>query len=189
MEDTKMPRVKEFKYLGLTVPESDSCESEVKRRVQGRWNGWRKVSGVICNTRLSARVKGKVHSLVVKPAMMYGFETVAVTKKQVDEMEVAEMKMLRFAIRMTRNDKIRNEYIRSTIKLGMKMREDKVRWYGHVMRRDQEHVGRRVMEMELQEKREAREKNSGCGERGYGELVQGKRTLETGPSFAVATSD
>ena len=35
----------------------------------------------------------------------------------------------------------------------MKMREGKLRWYGHVMRRDQEYVGRRVMEIELPEKR------------------------------------
>ena len=87
---------------------------------------------------------------------MYGLETVAVTKKQVKEMEVAEMKMLRFAMGVTRKDKIRNEYIRSTVKveqLGTKMREGRLRWYGHVMRRDQEYVGRKMMEMELQEKR------------------------------------
>ena len=34
MEDTKVPRVKEFKYLGSTVQESSSCEREVKRIVQ-----------------------------------------------------------------------------------------------------------------------------------------------------------
>ena len=34
MEDTKVPRVKEFKYLGSTVQESGSCEKEVKRRMQ-----------------------------------------------------------------------------------------------------------------------------------------------------------
>ena len=34
MEDTKVPRVKEFKYLGSTVQESGSCEREVKKRVQ-----------------------------------------------------------------------------------------------------------------------------------------------------------
>ena len=39
--------------------------------------------------------------------MVYGLETVAVTKKQVEEMEVAEMKMLRFAMGVTRKDKIR----------------------------------------------------------------------------------
>ena len=47
IEDTKVPRVKEFKYLGSTVRESGSCEREVKKRVQTGWNGWRKVSGVI----------------------------------------------------------------------------------------------------------------------------------------------
>ena len=88
--------------------------------------------------------------------MVYELETVAVTKKQLEEMEVAEMKMLRFGMGVTRKDKIRNEYIRDTVKvkrLGMKMREGRLRWYGHVMKRDQEYVGRRVMKMELPEKR------------------------------------
>ena len=84
MENTKVPRVKEFKYLGSTVQESGSCEREVKKRVQAGWNGWRKVSGVICDRRLSTRVKGKVYSSVVRPAMVYGLETVAITKKQVE---------------------------------------------------------------------------------------------------------
>ena len=89
MDDTKVPRVKEFKYLGSTVQERGSCEREVKKRVQAGWNGWRKVLGVICDKRLPARLKGKVYSSVVRPAMVYGLETVAVTKKQVEEMEVA----------------------------------------------------------------------------------------------------
>ena len=129
---------------------------EVKKRIQAKWNGWKRVSAVICDKRLPARVKGKVYSSVVRPAMVYGLETVAVTKKQVKEMEVAEMKMLRFAMGVTRKDKIRNEHIRSTVKveqLGMKMREVRLRWYGHVMRRDQEYVGRKMMEMELPGKR------------------------------------
>ena len=33
-----------------------------------------------------------MYSSVIKPIMVYGLETVAVTKKQVEEMEVAEMK-------------------------------------------------------------------------------------------------
>ena len=152
MENTKVPRVKEFKYLVSTVQESGSCDREIKKRVQAGWNGWKRVSGVICDRRLPARVKGKVHNSVVRPAMVYGLETVAVTKKQVEEMKVAEMKMLRFAVGVTRKDKIRNEHIRSTVKverLGMKMREGRLKWYGHVMRRDQEYVGRKMIEMEL----------------------------------------
>ena len=156
MEDTKVPRVKECKYLGSTVQERGSCEREVKKRVQARWKGWRRISEVVCDKRLPARVKGKVYSSVMRPAMMYGFETVAVTKKQVEKMEVAEMKMLRFAMGVSKKDKIRNEHIRFTVKverLGIKMRESRLRWYGHVMRRDQEYVGRKMMEMELPGKR------------------------------------
>ena len=156
MEDAKVPKVKEFKYLGSTVQESGSCENEIKKSVQPGWNGWRRVSGVICDRRLPAKVKGTVYSSVVRPAMVYGLETVAVTKKQVKETEVAEMKMLRFAMGVMRKDKIRNEYIRTAVKierLEMKMREGKLRWYKHVMRRDKEYVGRKMMKMELPGKR------------------------------------
>ena len=106
--------------------------------------------------RLPARVKEKVYSLVVRPVMVYGLEMVVVTKKQVKEMEVTEMKMLRFAMGVMRKDKIRNEYIRNTVKverLGIRMKEGRLRWYGHVMRRYQEYIGRKMMEMELLGKR------------------------------------
>ena len=89
-------------------------------------------------------------------------------------MKVAEMKMLRFAMEVTRKDKIRNEYIRSTVKverLGMKIREGRLRWYGHVMKRDQEYVGRKMMEMELPGKRRRgrpKKKISRSSKRRYG---------------------
>ena len=125
--------------------------------------------GVICDKRLPARVKGKVYSSVVRPAMVYGLETVAVTKKRVEEMEVTEIKMLRFAMGVTRKDKIRNEYIRSTVKierLEIKMREGRLRWYGQVIRRDQEYVGRRGTGKKG--KRETKEKIFRYCERKYG---------------------
>ena len=67
---------------------------------------------------------------VVRAAIAYLLEMVAFTKKQVEKMKVAEMKMLRFAMRVTRKDKIRNKYIRGTVKveqLGMKMSEGRLR--------------------------------------------------------------
>ena len=53
---------------------------------------WKKVSGVLCDRKLSARVKGKIYKSVVRPAMLYGMETVAVMERQVGKMEVAELK-------------------------------------------------------------------------------------------------
>ena len=81
--------------------------------------------------------------------------------------------MMRFAMGVTRKDKIRNDYIRGTVKvegLGMKMREGRLRWYGHVMRRDQEYVGRKMMEMELPGKRKEGDQGEvfRCCKRRYG---------------------
>ena len=101
-----------------------------------------------------------------------------------EEMEVAEMKMLRFAMGVTRKDKIRNEYIRSTVKIersGMKMREGRLRWYEHVMRRDQEYVGRKI-EMELLGKRKrgrSKRRFVDVVKEDKGKLVQRRRMLKT----------
>ena len=91
---------------------------------------WKKVSGVLCDSKLSARVKGKMYKSVVRPAMLYRMETVAVTERQVGEMEVAELKMVRWALGMTIMDKIRNEYVIGSAKiakLGDKLRDERLR--------------------------------------------------------------
>ncbi|KAK3528644.1 hypothetical protein QTP70_006345 [Hemibagrus guttatus] len=76
LQGEEVKKVQEFKYLGSTVQSNGECEKEVKKRVQAGWNGWRKVSGVLCDRKISARIKGKVYRTVVRPAMLYGLETV-----------------------------------------------------------------------------------------------------------------
>ncbi|XP_065668195.1 uncharacterized protein LOC136088415 [Hydra vulgaris] len=105
-------KVDEFTYLRLKVQSKGGSEREVKKKVQAGWCGWHKVSGVICDRRVSTRMKGKIYRTVVRPAMLYRLETVALTKRQVREMEVSEMKMLRFSFGVIKKDRIRNEFIR-----------------------------------------------------------------------------
>ncbi|KAK3548720.1 hypothetical protein QTP70_018237, partial [Hemibagrus guttatus] len=94
LQGEEVKKVQEFKYLGSTVQSNGECGKEVKKRVQAGWNGWRKVSGVLCDRKISARIKGKVYTTVVRPAMLYGLETVSLRKRQESELEVAELKML-----------------------------------------------------------------------------------------------
>ncbi|KAK3550781.1 hypothetical protein QTP70_004915 [Hemibagrus guttatus] len=157
LQGEEVKKVQEFKYLGSTVQSNGECGKEVKKRVQAGWNGWRKVSGVLCDQKISARIKGKVYRTVVRPAMLYGLETVSLRKRQESELEVAELKMLRFSLGVTRLDRIRNEYIRGTAhvgRLGDKVREARLRWFGHVQRRDSEYIGRRMLDMELPGRRQ-----------------------------------
>ncbi|KAI5628101.1 hypothetical protein C0J50_8339 [Silurus asotus] len=125
-----------------TVQSNGECVREVKKRVQAGWSGWRRVTGVVCDSRVSAKIKGKMYRSVVRPEMLYGLETVALSKRQEVELEVAELKML---------DKIRNEFIRGTAHVGCfgdKVREARLRWFGHVQRRDMNYIGRRMLRME-----------------------------------------
>ncbi|KAK3511055.1 hypothetical protein QTP70_029373, partial [Hemibagrus guttatus] len=95
LQGEEVKKVQEFKYLGSTVQSNGECGKEVKKRVQAGWNGWRKVSGVLCDQKISARIKGKVYRTVVRAAMLYGLETVSLRKRQESELEVAELKILR----------------------------------------------------------------------------------------------
>ena len=59
-------------------------------------------------------------------------------------------------------DRIRNERIRGTIKvteISKKIQERRLQWYGHVMRREDDYVGKRVMGMEIEGRRERRGPN------------------------------
>ena len=49
----------------------------------------------------------------------------------------------------------------------MKARERWLRWYGHVMRRDEHYVGRKAMEMEVQGRR-----NNGIPKRRWLDIVR-----------------
>ena len=64
---------------------------------------------------------------------------------------------------------------------GMKMREGRLRWYGHVVRRDQEYV-RRMMEKELSGKRKRgrmKRRFPDVVKKDMGKLVRQRRTLKT----------
>lgn len=84
------------------------------------------------------------------------------------DLEVAEVKMLRFSLRVTRMDKIRNEYIRGSAQaewFGDKVREVCLRWFGHERRRDCDIFDQDVTRQE--EKRKIAEKIRGCSEEGH----------------------
>ena len=98
---------------------------------------WKKVSGVVCDRKLSAKVKGKMFPSVIKPAMLHGMKTVAMTAKQMERWKW-QLEMVRWALGVTRKDKIKNEYVRGPAKIaksGDKLHGTRSGWYIHVKKR------------------------------------------------------
>nr|XP_009775638.1 PREDICTED: uncharacterized protein LOC104225513 [Nicotiana sylvestris] len=91
-----------------------------------------------CDKNVPPRLKGKFNKVVVRRTMLYGAEYCPVKNSYIQKMKVAEMRMLRWMCRHTRRDTIRNEVIRDkagVVPVEDKMREVRLRWYGHVKRR------------------------------------------------------
>ena len=86
-------------------------------------------------------------------------------------MEIEEMRMLRRILGVSLNDKERNEVIRKSLKVTCttdKLRDARFRWYGYVMRREDEHGMNRIMTAEVtgrcsrgQQKKEMGRHNTG----------------------------
>ena len=54
LQGEKVKGAKNFKYLGSTVSNDRKCEEEVRRKIQAGCMSSRKVSGVLCDRKLSA---------------------------------------------------------------------------------------------------------------------------------------
>ena len=145
-----------FKYLRSVVQKDGGFEEDMKHRIKCGWTKWREASGILCDKRIPIRLKGKFYKAVVRPAMMYGTECWAVDRKIEQRMSVAEMRMLRWMSAVTREHKIRNEYIRGSIGVASivdKLRENRLRWLGHVLRREETEAVKLVREKHVVGKR------------------------------------
>ncbi|XP_070006676.1 uncharacterized protein [Nicotiana sylvestris] len=127
-----------FKYLGSVIQEGGEIDEDVTHRIEVGWMKWRLASGVLCDKRVPLTLKGKFYKAVVRPTMMYGAECWPVKKSHIQKMKVAEMRMLRWMCGHCRMDKIRNDDIREKVcvaPIDDKMREARLRWFGHIQRR------------------------------------------------------
>ena len=88
--------------------------------------------------------------------MFYGAETWATTRGKEARLEVYEMRMLIMMCGETRRDKIRNEHIRGktrVVQASNAITGKRLKWYGHVRRMKEEHIVRRMLDVDMPGKR------------------------------------
>nr|GEV94762.1 hypothetical protein [Tanacetum cinerariifolium] len=91
-----------------------------------------------------------VDDAAIRPTMLYGCECWPITKALAFRVEVAELRMLRWTCDKTMVDMISNEAFIAALdvdSISNKMREGRLRWFGHIKRRPQSASVRRVEAM------------------------------------------
>ncbi|XP_037787377.1 uncharacterized protein LOC119582936 [Penaeus monodon] len=79
----------------------------------------------------------------VDHSMTCGIEIAPLRKVEERKLDVAEMKMLRWMVRVTKMDCIRNNCIRGSLKvteISKNIQESRLRWYRHLLRRNEDHM-------------------------------------------------
>ncbi|KAF3667898.1 hypothetical protein FXO38_08345 [Capsicum annuum] len=90
--------------------------------------------------------------VIFRPAILYRAECWPVKNSHIQKLKVAEMRMLRWMCGFTRADRVTNEIIREkvgVVSVEDKMREVRLRWFGHVMRRGTDTPVRRCERLTL----------------------------------------
>ena len=103
--------------------------------------------------KVPVKLKHKIYKTVIKPTMTYGAECWTMKKKDEMLMNKTEMRMLRWIQGVSLREHKRNEEIReaATVQpIATYLMQKRLRWYGHVRRRDESHITRTVLDMEVE---------------------------------------
>nr|XP_009592747.2 uncharacterized protein LOC104089527 [Nicotiana tomentosiformis] len=170
--DTQVvPKRANFKYLESIIQGNGEIDKDVTHRIGAGWMKWRFASCVLCDKNVPLRLKGKFYKVVVRPTLLYGAECWPVKNSHTQKLKVAEMRMLRWMCGQTQLDKIRNEVIQEKVRVAPvedKMREARLRWFGHVKKRSIEAPVRRCERLASVGSRRGR----GRPKKSWGEVIR-----------------
>ena len=146
-------RVDRFCYLGEMLGEEGGADLAVANRVGKAWGKFNTMAPLLCNKSITGKVKGMLYMACVRSCLLYGSETWALTKENERKLVNTENRMIRKMSRLRDGipvDMTRQEMgvmaISEAIKLG------RLRWFGHVKRRDEGNWVRKCMDMEIEGK-------------------------------------
>ena len=149
--------VRGFCYLGDRVNASGGCKAAVTARAIIGWVKFRECGELLNSKRFLLKVKGMVYRSCVRVAMLYGNETWCLRDNEIAVLRRTERAMVRAMCGAKLMEKKRTEDLMEM--LGLKetvvqmAKANGVRWYGHVLRRDDGHVLRKLLEFEVKGKR------------------------------------
>ena len=125
--------------------------------MQAGANAWKAVERVMADRRISKRLKGKVVSTCVKPACLYGTETLALAELQQQRLQVCENNWVRKIARVRRADRRIMVELREETGVQMSLTErlarSRLQWAGHVERMADDRLPKRAVELREQGRR------------------------------------
>ena len=110
----------------------------------------------LCTRRASLRMKVVVYKACVCSMLTYGAETWAMKAGMFQRLRATERRMLRMICGVTLKDMVESTMIASRVRvddLEEHLRQKRLRWFGHNVRRDEEVEIKKVFELKIEGQR------------------------------------
>ena len=156
IDGNDLEEVEYFCYLGDTLDCEGGVERAVRARVASAWTKWREISGLLLNKNIPILYRAKVYEACIRPVLLYSAETWALTQRMEEILKRCDNKMLRFMAGVRWEDHLTNEEVAERCglrRLDGKLTSHRLRWFGHVARREGEHPLREVMDLQVDGRR------------------------------------
>ena len=142
-----------FCYLDDKLNACGGCEAAVTARTRLGWAKFRECRELLFGERFSLKDKGKVYRYCVRSAMLYGSETWCLKENEMAILRRTERAMVRAMCGVKLSDRRNSATLMGL--LGLKETADKlakangVRWYGHVLRREDNDILQKALTYEV----------------------------------------
>ena len=140
------------------------CETAVTARTTCGWVTFLECGELLYGRRFRLWLKRAVYESYVRPAMLFGGETWCLKESEIGILRRTERSMVRAMCREQLKDIKRSTDLMFLLGLTETMNQlamaNSVRWYGHVLRREDGHVLRRPLDFEVEGRRGG---HGGCG--------------------------
>ena len=151
-DGTRLEIVDKFCYLGDMIGAAGGAEDASRTRVRCGWKKFNELAPVLTLRGASHKLKGKIYNSCVRSAMVYGSETWPMKKEDLNRLERAEHTMMRRTCGVTLRERVSSKGLYNRLgidSISSTVTRSRLRWYGHVQRKDDMDWVKRCTEYEV----------------------------------------
>ena len=156
LDEYQLNQVTQFKYLGCITGSKGHVDEEINGRISKMSQKVGIMYRLLKYRHEPKKAKRMIHMTILRPILLHGHESWILTKKLKSNITAADMKVQRLVKGVTRSDIIRNADIYDDFKIKPiieTIQTYQLRWFDHVMRRDEETTAKKVLDLKVKEKR------------------------------------
>ena len=149
----KLELVDKFCYLGDMLSVDGDADAAVEARIRIGWNKFRQLVPLLANKDVSLIMRGGLCGGCVRSGVLHGGETWPVGKENVVALQRAEMRVVRWMCGVGLKDGLPGGELGERLgvdDIALVLQQNRLRWYGRVLRRDDEDWVKKCMEHEVE---------------------------------------